>query len=347
VKTVSTTGPTLIAALVLTAAELVVAALAFRDMIPVAAALALHTVLCAACAYWARRTTAAYRDASRPFLLLILTAVLGPAGSAGTILILMLTAWHSRHTVPFEEWYRALFPDLEQNEQLAAWERILDEQRDGNSGAVPAFADVLAFGTVPQKQALLALVNRRFRPELGPVLRRALRDADNAIRVQAATAISRLETAFLQDNLRLKERMAAAPEDPAPVLEMATLCDNFAWAGILDARRETDTRAAALSHYRRYLRMVPDDARIMLTVARQELRQGRFQEALDLLDRAGDAGWTDEAVLWRLECLYGVGDPDGARNLARRCKDRLLTSARVSPEAADAVRLWAGEGTVL
>ena len=70
--------------------------------------------------------------------------------------VLVLTAWHSRHAAPFEEWYRALFPDVEQNEQLAAWERIIDEQTGENGGAVPAFADVLAFGTVAQKQTLLS-----------------------------------------------------------------------------------------------------------------------------------------------------------------------------------------------
>jgi hypothetical protein len=267
--------------------------------------------------------------------------VLGPAGSAGTALVLAMAAWHSRHTVPFEEWYRALFPDTEQDAQLAAWERIIDEQTGENNGSVPAFADVLAFGTVTQKQSLLALVNRRFRPELGPVLKRALVDDDNAIRVQAATAISRIETVFLQDSLRLTQNIADCPNDPAPVLAMARLCDEFAFAGILDARREAETRASALIHYRRYLQMVPGEPNILLTVARQELRQGRFPEALDLLDRAADAGWTDQAILWRLECFCGLGTPDAARDLAVRYKDRLLASSYVSPEAADAIRLWA------
>jgi hypothetical protein len=185
-------------------------------------------------------------------------------------------------------------------------------------------------------------VNRRFRPELGPVLKRALSDSDNAIRVQAATAISRLETVFLQDSLRLTQRMTASPEDAAAVLEMAALCDNFAFSGILDPRREAETRAAALSHYRRYVELVPNDTKVLLTVARQELRQAHFQQALDLLDRAGDAGWTDQSLLWRLECLYGLGDLDSARDLAARHSERLLGSGRLTAEAVDAVRLWAG-----
>jgi polysaccharide biosynthesis protein PelE len=345
VKPVATTGPTLVAAMVVTAAELVVAAIAATGTVPLAGALGLHAGLCVVCAYWARRIAAVHGDVSRPLLLLILTIVLGPAGSAGTVFVLVMTAWHSRHTVPFEEWYRALFPDVEQDQQVAAWERIIDEQIGENSGGVPAFADVLAFGTVAQKQSLLALVNRRFRPELGPVLKRALNDADNAIRVQAATAISRLETVFLQDSLRLTRSIAASPDDPAPVLEMARLCDNFAYAGILDGRRTAETRAAALSHYQQYLRMVPGDSEIMLTVARQELRQDHFQEALDLLERAGDAGWTDAAILWRLECLYGLGHLEAARGIAERFQDRLARSERVSAEAADSIRLWAGGAT--
>lgn len=337
------TARTILMALVLATIELAGSVILFRAQAPAFWFALAHVIVTAAAAVWLWRDTAFSGDLSRPILLVVMTAALGPLGSAGLIFTLLLTLWYARNTTPFEEWYRALFPDPEQDEQLLAWEKIILEQGDRSQSGVPAFNDVLAFGSQEQKQALLSLINRQFRPELGPVLKRALTDEANSIRVQAATAISRLENEFLGKTLSLKESIDANPACFDSLLLMARLCDDFAFSGILDGKRQVETRTAALEYYERYLLLRPDDQETRLTVARQLLRLGKFEQSLQYLDLcSSEVRNTERSLLWRLECLCALGLSDDARALATQHKDRLLSSETITLQAAGTVRLWAG-----
>ncbi len=342
-RDVRTTVPVFIAAVSTAVIESILLAFLIAGIFGWPPVLIAHSVVCFLLALWSRNIALEHADLSRPALLVLTTVFFGPAGSAATALVLGIAAWNMRSATPFEEWYKALFPELEEDPQLLVWEQVIRDQEKGDDSMVPAFADVLAFGTVAQKQALIALVNRRFRPELGPVLKQALSDADNPIRVQAATAISRLETEFLQKTLELSAQLAAAPQNTVVLLELARLHDEFAFAGILDPRRQAETRELALTYYRQYLKLKPQDTAVTLTVARQELRLEKYAAALSLIETAGEDGWSDQSVFWRIECLCGLARFGEARALARNHESRLLNSSRLSLEAAEAVRLWCGQ----
>jgi hypothetical protein len=211
-------------------------------------------------------------------LLLVSTAALGPVGPLGTLFTKALTYWYERSSTPFDEWYESLFPETTRDGTVEFLEKVLLADGGVAPGGVAAFTDILAFGSISQKQALLALVSRGFRPEFGPVLKLAVQDSENAVRVQAATAIGKLESAFLERGLASNRRLEERPEDPAILNELGSLYDEYAYSGILDARREYDNREIALTYYQRAL-LLRKDPPVLLAVARLLLRNKRHAEA--------------------------------------------------------------------
>src|SRR6185436_344770 len=124
-----------------------------------------------------------------------------------------------------------------------------------DTSSVAPFSDILFFGTLAQKQELISLMSRSFQPAFAPVLRAALDDANNAIRVQAASAITLIEDDFMRRSLSLASSVREKPGDPELLLKQARLHDDYARSGILDRDRERDSRKKALETYREYLRI--------------------------------------------------------------------------------------------
>jgi polysaccharide biosynthesis protein PelE len=178
-----------------------------------------------------------FRDIRLPMLLACSTAALGPIGAVGSLLTLVLARRYMRRALPFEEWYASLFPDTRETENRKMVDRIAaSEGRE--TEAVTVFSDVLSFGSLQQKQDLIALVSSQFRPAFGPVLKRALQDDHSAIRVQAATAMSRLENTILQRTMELTRQVRANPGDTEALRALAQHYDGCLFCGILDPRRE-------------------------------------------------------------------------------------------------------------
>ena len=72
------------------------------------------------------------------------------------------------------------------------------------NSTVSPFAEVIEFGSFEQKQSVVTLIADHFRPEFASALRAALNNPEPAIRVQAATAVARIENQFLQRSVALE-----------------------------------------------------------------------------------------------------------------------------------------------
>ncbi|MGE0486366.1 MAG: tetratricopeptide repeat protein [Gammaproteobacteria bacterium] len=282
------------------------------------------------------------RNAARIFwawYLSFATAVFGPLGSASTAVAFLLYLRHLRSSRPFEEWYKELFPERGRR----IYERVYDElmltvrQRESKSQVIP-FADVINYGSREQKQLAISMMSRHFEPPFAPVLKRALEDSDNSVRIQAATAITNLESQFADRVMTLDKRIA---RDPAPkhLLELARHLDRYAFSGLLDADRTRRVRTRAVETYRRYLDDEPDDLYARVAVGRLLLRAGDVEAARDWLlatrERHGAQPSIDN---WLLEAHYRRGDYDAVRVLARE----LARSAQGRDVMSDGARMWAG-----
>jgi tetratricopeptide (TPR) repeat protein len=234
---------------------------------------------------------------------------------------------------PLEEWFASLAPAAGTTEVNSSHSEI---------ESLPLI-DVLTRGSESRRQAVVALVARHFRPPLAPVLRRALDDPSNAVRVQAATALARIESTFLRSALDLAAAHSAAPGDVSLYLAQARLNDEHAHTGLLDAVREAESRGRALQWYERYLEAVPGDNEARTAMARLLIRQRRYEDASRVLEQLAEGSSPPGDVLaWRLEAAFHLGQWDRVRLWARQWNGRCQDDAEIPIEMRQAVALWAG-----
>jgi hypothetical protein len=297
---------------------------------------AAHVVAAGPAAYALLRSS--WGDDRYVVLLAITTAALGPLGPAGVLLAMALERVHARGAVSIEQWHEMLFPPLVADMKGDLWRRIGKRASDRPPDPrVTPFQDVLAFGSVQQRQAVVAIIAQQFRPAFAPALKAALRDEHNVIRVQAATVIARFEQEFLERTFELEAAVQQAPGDPEAILALASHSDDQAFAGLFDATREESCRARAAEGYERYLDLRPDDQAVDLRLARLQFRRGLFEQAEPRLRRLAEAGHAS-ARLWLMEVLFAQRRYRDLRAVA----ERFGTGADAMPiEAAGAIELWA------
>ena len=280
------------------------------------------------------------KDLRLPLLLILATCFLGPIGSVGTLVAGVTARLYARSATPFEEWYASLFPDVERAPRLPQAAVSGDSER----GSVAPFGDILSFGQLSQKQELLTLIASDFRPEFAHVLHMALNDANNAVRVQAATAIARIEEEFLQRRMRMSAAVRESPLDPSRVWSLATLLDEYASAGIMDRERAAAARDEAVGAYVDYLQLGGNDA-AQQAIGRLRLRAGDYAGAARWLEQRGDAGSArPESRLVYMEALFELGRFDELRDYAATHAQDLLLSDGLPLEARETAKLWAVAG---
>jgi hypothetical protein len=275
-------------------------------------------------------------------LLWMSVAAFGPLGGAGVLLALTFERHHARRATSLEQWHETLFPPTHDLEQAELWRRIgqRDHDQPGEEDVTP-FLDILSFGSVPQRQATIAIIAQQFDPAFAPALRAALADEHNVIRVQAATAIARLEHQFFEQTLELEAALDAAPDDADALLALATHHDAQAFAGLFDPAREQSCRVKAAELYERYLRQHPNDEATEFRMARLLLRRGQTAAAEPRFRRLADAGHPT-ARLWLMECLFAQGHYADVRRAAAGWSDRDQHEA--TPAAEASVRFWTQPG---
>lgn len=328
---------TLVMAAVALVAEVTLLAAAFRGVDPWSL-VAAHGALLAALGAWAFRP--ASRRARYPLLLWIATASFGPFGPAGVLLARALEWHYARHATGVEEWHAMLFPSTQVDENAELWRRIGQRASDRPvEQHVTPFLDVLSFGTIPQRQSVVAIIAQQFHPAFAPALRAALCDQHNVIRVQAATAIARIENEFLARSIELETAVREAPDDPAAALALAAHCDDQAFAGLLDATREEECRVKAAAGYQRYLESRPQDDGVRFRLARLQQRRRSWSEAEPLFRQLLDAGHPG-ACHWLMENLFAQRRYADVRALAAAHPSASDTS--LLPEVSATFALWEG-----
>lgn len=283
-----------------------------------------------------------WRQSRYGVLLVMATAAFGPLGPAGTVMAIGMERYHARRATSPEEWHASLFPPSEVDEREALWRRIGQRAHDqASTSSVTPFLDVLAFGSVPQRQAVVAVIVQQFDPAFAPALRAALRDPHNVVRVQAATAIARLEQECFERTLALEADVARHPDDPDAVLALAVHCDQQAFAGLFDPAREQDYRVKAAELYGRRLELRPDDLATEYRMARLLMRRGQAADAEPRFRRLADAGYPT-AALWLMESQFAQGRYGQVRETAAAVDE--AERQRLTPDIQAAVHVWTGSG---
>ena len=285
------------------------------------------------------------------FLVFVISVVfLGPIGVAGACLSALMHrafAWRAR---PFAEWYASLFPEEPQDRVRALHDRVVHRGHGPRARVTVApFGDVMALGTLQEKQAAIGLIAACFEPAFAPALRAALNDAEAAIRVQAASAVARIEQRFLQQSMVIGQRLAALPDDPAILIEAARHQEAMASAGLLDEGRARQAAEEAVQMYR-HLLSLPDAGPWMedavAGAARMLLLLGEAEKAARLLAPATtrtDASAT--LVGLHLEALFRLHRFVELREFCLHLD--AAREARLPKPLREALRMWRSDGADL
>ena len=301
---------------------------------------ALHLALCGLVGLWVRGLARRGRDLRLAGLLLVTMVPLGPVGAACTVVTAAMLVLFGRYATGFQDWYLSLFPDSETGPARELYELIVTGRENAHLAAGDSFTDVMWIGSPQQKQAVIALVARHFRPAFTPALKAGLADADPSVRVQAATATARVEHEFNERWLALDHAARDRAEDPDALAALARHLDDYAFCGLLDANREAEIREKALEGYRRSLELAPDDDGIRLDLGRLLLRCGLAAEAAARLEPLVDRTPDRRILYWYAESLFRLSRFAELRALPGRRPDLLGDEAALPDTLRDVFALW-------
>lgn len=254
---------------------------------------------------WYRRTN---RDCPLADIAYPVVMFLGIVGASGMFLTSVLYVWYRRNATPFEIWYREILPEriTPPEERLIERLMIWGEEVELQIREPIPFVDILSSGELVEKQLAITLMLRNFHPTFAPAFRQALKDPDNAVRVQAASAIIHIEDGFLAENLVLERRKNANPHDLENLEKLAKHYDEHASTGLADSETLIELREKADKAYEELYEEQPVDADLWLR-GRLLVRSNRLADAAEIFEKAlsqGGRGVDLFQRVWYWECLY-------------------------------------------
>lgn len=279
-----------------------------------------------------------------PSILCLLTAVMGIYGSIMSIAIIFLYAIYRREAISFTQWFNTLFPEDPMNDADRLYERLVHGWDDfTDKHHVTPYLDIMSRGTEDQKRLVLERITYHFRPSFSPILIKALGDPSNAIRVQAATTITKIETNFVTTTQILKEKLAKNPHDTKSLLILAKKLDGYAHSGLTDQERAKDLCNQAIEIYQRFLTLEPNDAQTKFYLGRLYMRGNHYLEAYNLLKDSleADGFRSVKKVMWYLECLFQLKRFREIHELSHKAMHSLVDKDGNLPvKVQQVLRIW-------
>ncbi|MFO0390132.1 MAG: tetratricopeptide repeat protein [Alphaproteobacteria bacterium] len=314
----------------------------FAGSIGFTKALIFHFTLALAAGLLAKAFSAIDREGRFFLLLFVSTLAMGVFGAAGTLLSALLHIWYMRYAQPFTVWFNSIFPSPVTNESQQIYDDIqVGRDESSKPYSVVPFLDVIWYGNEAQKRMALSKMTSRFHPTFAPAFKKALGDSSNSIRIQAATAISKIENQFMHRMMKLNQLHNEQPKNPVITLALAEHFDDYAFTGILDDDRERENRAQALKHYQEYLNLRPTDTETHVKIGRLLMRSNDPLRAIDWLRQSIERGHKSQALMgWYAEALFACGRFSELRQLAHEGRWK-VDSDKMSPVLAETMAFWA------
>lgn len=303
----------------------------------------VHVCCCAAFGWLALQRNAARTPAIAMMKVVALTLpFLGPIAAVAGFGVLAVIAVAHDPVANSSIWHEHLFPNLAVDDLTERAERITRRQpgMDG-AGEIESFFDVLRWGTLPEKEHVLSLISRSFRPEFAPVLRAGLAVDDLGLRAQAAAGLSMLETRISARLGDLQEGYRHAVDDKRGEVAMtlALALADAAHTGLYDEARSAEMRREIVA----VLTACSDttDPRVSVMLGRTLIQLGEIDRAVEMLSGAARVETHSEAAFdWLLEGLFRQGDYGRIERLVDDRAESVRSLAQQDGPLAPALRFW-------
>ena len=241
-------------------------------------------------------------------LLTLSTTLLGPLGA---LVVLFLISFLPKFSQPSSynppNMYESILSGLKKTEQEELFEQLISGNVENfNKSSVIPFMDILYYGTQREKQNLIALLINNYQRSYSPILKEAVKDPDNSIRVLASMGIAQIENRFMKRAIEIESNKDGSEESKEFYFKtLGRHYDEYAYCDILDEFVQMDIRYLAIGAYMEYLSINPLDEEVLFWLGRALLRNGKMDEAALVFDEAMRNNLlSPEHSIWYLESLY-------------------------------------------
>ncbi len=242
----------------------------------------------------------------RHFLLCILAVFgAGPLGALGFLIQSGFYCLLKRQATPMEIWLSELFPEASVSPASSIFQRISAGLDDYQQMKEPSsFHDLFSYGSLEQKQAVLDVIVKDFHPSYFSILRRALNDPANTVRIQAAAIVAKIDDDLekeMQEILLQNRRL-----DPVWILKLAQFHDLVSSCDVFDSHRKKDHQNQALLLYREYLKSFPSDLKVHFAIGSLLFHSRAFLPYISWYEEYKKKEKTIPHIahIWYLEVLY-------------------------------------------
>lgn len=333
----------LIASLLLTLLHALLIYVVVNNIMSITIPLFIHLVVSVILLAWSVGQYRAGADA--PFITLIATTTTfsGIFGAFGSFIAILMYLFFRQKSLSFKDWFALIFPaDRFTKPEEIYNEIVVGIDENPRDYAVVPFMDVMELGSEVQKRRALSKMMVRFNPHLAPAVRRGLIDESNAIRVQSATCVAKIEKQFMSKLEMVEKARKKDPSNLYILFALAKYYDDYAYTGLLDSEREMINREKAIETYKAYLEQDPNHSDAWLAIGRLLFRSAKWKEAADWFQNAMQRGWLMKPMLmWYLECLYHLQDFQTLRRVAHENASDLKDESDMPEALRDCVALWA------
>jgi hypothetical protein len=186
-------------------------------------------------------------DATIAGVLLLFVLAAGPAGALAAVFIVALSGRRGESANILSAWYKRLADAGGVEPATATHDRVVAGRVLQLDAPPPLnFADVIAYGTLEERQTALGLIARRFHPDFAPALEAALRSPEPVVRVQAAAVVARVRGDLktkIAGHMAKQAKLTTAPV--ATRLAHAATLQGLAACSLVEATDKIRCRAAA------------------------------------------------------------------------------------------------------
>ena len=193
--------------------EVLVVLLSLAATVPMAVVVAVHVIISAIAAvilFWNRQ---AREDLTIDAAMCLIIAVSGPAGAVASLAMLIFAGHAGAGPEVLQSWYARLANASGNDRATAMHDRVMAGRVVRFDDRTPHdFSEIIATGTLTERQAALGLMARRFHTDFAPALALALRSPEPVVRVQAAAVVARVRGDL---KVRTKTLLASANGDGA------------------------------------------------------------------------------------------------------------------------------------
>jgi hypothetical protein len=176
-------------------------------------------------------------DTGPSVLLAVATAVVGPLGALGCVIMGWLVSLGRESPDLLQAWYKRISLSTETDPVTRLSDTVaIGRSLDLASPLPSSFATVLQHGSIADQQRVLGLIARKFHPDYLPVLKLALAHEAPVVRVQAAAVAAHVRLPLSRFVEATLDRVSAPGVTPVKGLQAVREIRLCLQSGLLDER---------------------------------------------------------------------------------------------------------------